>query len=343
MALSFALLVCGGAVAGQAVGPCQPHQVCRFSNPEDIVDLAGTGWLIVSAQGEAAVGGLTAYDPVSGRIVRLDAAKAPPSQASDGDPACIRSPLLHNGGIDLARAGDGYHLAVVNHDGGDRIEFFRVAMSGGAPTLSWSGCAAAPAAYFLNDVALLPDGFAATHMFDRTMDKPTRDALLLKRRPTGHIVRWSRGRGWRQIPGTEGAFPNGVVAAPDGSWIAFSETYGHVVNRIDPDGGRRRRIPVAMQPDNLTLAGGDRVIVAGGTGEPMVSTRNCPALREAGCGFPAAALEVDMTSGRVRKLVTSGGVSTPGASVALRKGGVIYLGTAYGDRITRVRQPAALP
>ncbi len=340
-ALGLALLAWTPRVqAGQPVGPCQSHQVCRFAGPEDIVDLTGTDWTLVSAQGPADAGGLTGFDTVQGRIVPLDAAKAPASAVMDGDPACPRSPRLHNGGIDLVRDGEGYRLAVVNHDGADRIEFFRVALADGAPTLSWSGCAAAPAAYFLNDVALLPDGVAATHMFDRTMDKPTRDARLLKGLPTGFVARWSRDGGWRPIPHTEGAFPNGVAAAPDGAWIAFSETYGHVVNRIDADGGRRRRIPVAMQPDNLTLAGGGRVIVAGGTGAPMVSTQNCAALREPGCGFPGAAVEVDLNTGRTRPLATSDGAFVPGPSVALRKAGVLYLGTAYGDRITRLRPPA---
>ena len=343
MVMAFGLLAWGSASAGQAVGPCQSHQVCRFASPEDIVDLVGTDWLLVSAQGDADTGGLTAFDTVRGRIVPLDAGKAKVSDAADGDPACLRSPRLHNGGIDLKREGDGYRLAVVNHDGGDRIEFFRVNVSNGTPSLAWSGCAAAPGAYFLNDVALLPDGVVATHMFDRAMDKPTREALLLKSRPTGYLVRWNRAGGWRKIPGSDGAFPNGVVAAPDGAWVAFSETYGHVVNRVDVDGGGRRRIAVAMQPDNLTLGGEDTVLVAGGTGAPMVSTQNCPTLREVGCGFPAAVLEVNLSSGRTRPMVTSGGASVPGPSVALRKAGVIYLGTAYGDRITRARAPAVLP
>lgn len=334
-----------GTDAAQPVGPCQSFQICRFSNPEDLADLASTSWIIVSQQSTENDSGLAAYDTMTGVVLPLHAADAPTSPYLDGDPACHRVQRQPNGGLDIERAGDEWRLAVVSRGDNFRIEYFRIVFEGETPTLRWSGCVAVPRQYMLNDVALTQDGLVASHMFDPKATRAQREAMFLNGAPTGFIVRWTRADGWTQISDTDGTFPNGVVAAPGGAWIAFAETYGRAVNRIAPDGSGRRRIRLPMQPDNVTLAGGDSVIVAGGTGEPIVSTRDCATLRKAqlGCGFPAAAIEVNLRTGETRRLATSDGTSVPGISVALRKDGVLYLGTAYGDRITRVRPPVHLP
>lgn len=135
-------------------------------------------------------------------------------------------------------------------------------------------------------------------------------------------------------------FPNGVDVSPDGRWIAFAETYGHRINRIRPDGRDRTSLTLAMQPDNVTAAGDGRFVVVGGTGAPMASTRNCAGLGKAGCAFPSAALLIDFRTMSQRPLLRSEGHETPGISVGLIADGALWLGTSFGDRITRVPLPA---
>lgn len=323
------------------VGPCATGQICQFDDPEDLADLTGTEWIILSQEARDGASGVAAWHSVSGALIAY--------RDADIGPACL--PGARSGGLGVRRDGAGYRLVHILHPtngGADGVEILRIVMKRGVPHLRRTACVAAPPLYFLNDVA--PDGmggFVATHMFDRSRPRSELDADFRAGRPTGFIVRWTAQAGWRKVAGSDGAFPNGIDLSANARWIAFAETYGHVLNRIRMDGSARQRVPLAMQPDNVTAAGGDRFIVAGGIGRPMVSTRNCAALRRPGCGFPSRALSVDFgRGGRQTVIVTSGGESVPGMSVALRKGGILYLGTAFGDRITTVvpaDDPVRLP
>lgn len=329
--------------SGGSTGPCSDPSLCGFADPEDLADLAGSRWILVSQEAAPGESGLAAIDTRTGRVVRYPAF----------GPACLVG--ARGGGIGIRRDGAGYRLVRVLHGragadaspGVDAVQIYRVTIAAGAPRIAAVGCVTAPASYFLNDAVPLPDGgFAATHMFDRAVARSLREADFLAQRPTGNVVRWSPGTGWRRLAGGEGSFPNGIEASSNGRWIVFAETYGRRVNRISSDGGQRSSVALDMQPDNVTALSGSRFVVAGGTGAPLVSTRGCPALRRPGCGFPAMAVTVDIARGRVTPIAINAGARTPGFSVGLVKSKRLYLGTAFGDRITLVRvgrRPAQLP
>jgi hypothetical protein len=324
----------GGA---KAAGACRADQLCVFRNPEDLVDLAGTPWLIVSQHDPAdARLGLSAIDTRSGRSV--------PIEGSKDQPDCI--PNIRGGGIGIRREGGGYRLVRIVHQGSyieaatvptanDAVETWRVTVDAAGPHLRRTACIVAPLPLFLNDIAALPGGgFAATHMFDRAGTPAPRTARFLAGQPTGYATRWTPAAGWRTIPNSDGVFPNGIDATPDGRSLAFAETYGHRLTVIHPDGSGRREIKIALNPDNVVWAGGSTFVVAGGNGEPLKSTAGCAPYRLPGCAFPAAALLVDTTTGKVSPLAISAGAEIPGFSVALRKAGKLYLGSSTGDRLT---------
>ncbi len=320
-----------GGVA-HAVGACTTAQVCSFADPEDIADLAGTPWLMISEGAVDGSSGLSAFNTTTGTIVRF---------RSDAlGPACFAA--ARGGGIGIRRDTGGFRLVRILHGAppgtavaNDAVETIRIAFVGGEPRLTRSGCVAAPVPYFLNDIAPLPDGgFAATHMFDPGIPRDEREAAFRAGMPTGFLVRWSAVTGWKRILHSEGSFPNGVDASPDGRWLAFAETYGHAINRIRPDGSGRTRLAVAMQPDNVTARRDGTFVVVGGTGQPLVSTRRCPEFRRPGCGFPAMAARIDFDRSRLTTIAVSDGIATPGFSVGVVKRGRIYLGTSFGDRIT---------
>lgn len=326
----------------QAVGPCTASQICAFSDPEDLADLDGTPWLMVSESARNGSSGLAAFNTHSLAIVRVPANVLGPS--------CL--PGARGGGIGVRRERNGYRLVRILHArgpsgmGSDAVESLRVTFSHNRPVLTRTGCVAAPD-YFLNDIAPLPDGaFAATHMFDPGMSREAREAAFLAGAPTGYVVRWTPASGWTRLPGSDGTFPNGIDASPDGRWLAFAEIYGRAINRIRTDGSQRARLPLAMQPDNVTALPDGSFVAAGGTGRPLVSTRRCPQLRRPGCGFPAMAVRVDFKRRSVQTIALSGGAETPGFSVGVMKGRRLYLGTAFGDRITILRladEPATMP
>lgn len=329
-----------------AAGPCRAGQLCSFTNPEDIADLRGSDWLIVSQQSASDPSiGLAALDVRSHRIVQF-------AQNAFG-PSCI--PDARGGGIGVRRERRGYRLVRIVHRGGygaavaqpdsaDGVETYRIQLTRNGPRIERTGCIVAPLPLFLNDIAPLPDGgFVATHMFDRSVSPAAREASFLAGRNTGHVLRWSSGTGWRAVAGSGGVFPNGLDVSGDGRRIAFAEIYGHAVNLMPAAGGRRQRVAITMNPDNVTWLTGNKFLVAGGTGVPIASTRGCGAYRAAGCAFPSAAIIADFARLRSTTVVRSIGAQTPGFSVAVHKNGRYYVGGSSGNRITAVRAGRAVP
>ena len=207
--------------------------------------------------------------------------------------------------------------------------------------LIWTGCIAAPAAYFLNDLAALPRGAFGGDTDVRPCSLGGRPqgatGATAGRRATGFVVHWSSNTGWARIADSDGSFPNGIDASADGRTLYFAETYGHRVNAIGLDGRNRRRISVAMQPDNVTVSPDGSVVVAGGTGAPMTSTAGCAAFRPQGCGFASALERLDIARGSVTRLFADDGSKMSGASVGVvEKSGRLIAGTSFGDRVTVV-------
>ncbi len=103
---------------------------------------------------------------------------------------------------------------------------------------------------------------------------------------------------------------------------------------------------LAMNPDNVGALPDGRFTVAGGAGEPLVSTRGCGAFAATGCAFPARAVIVDFRDHKVSPVATAGGKGVPGFSVATIKDGRVYLGSGTGRQISVVplaKTPTALP
>lgn len=331
-----------GPVVACAQDP-RPH-LCGFDGPEDLADLKGAPFVIVSQDGgPSGTSGLAAIDTRDGTITRYGVGDIVRGRgATAGDRACAPPAAWKTGGIGVRRQRGGWRLAVINHAGDDRVELLDVMMRRrGPPLLFWAGCVSAPA-YALNDIAPLPDGgVAATHMFDRASaaDRAALVRQFLRGDATGYVVRWSPGAGWRKLPGTDGSFPNGLDVSADGHTLYYAETYGHRVTSVPLDGGAARHVALSWQPDNVTTAAPGRVIVAGGTGAPFTSTADCASMKRAGCGFPSTAVSVDFGSGTVVPLFSDDGTTTPGASVALVKNGKLWIGAATGDRVTTVPMP----
>lgn len=318
------------------------HQLCGLPSPEDIADLAGTPWLLVSLLNSGDGVSLIALDTRDNSITRIRQDDIADDAQHAGDPACRRpAGTYHPSGIGVRPVESGYRLVVIDRGvQQDKVQFYGVTMDeAGKPHVAWQGCVQAPLPFFLNDIAPMPDGgFAATHMYTR-VDGWRKSLMSLKyllHIDTGYVVRWSPDAGWAQVPNSQGSFPNGLDVSADGKTIYFAETYGRAVNAISPDGTNRRRIPIPMQPDNVTVAPNGKVIAVGGTGIPVFSTAGCPALKSTGCGFPSQAVSIDFKDNKVETLFADDGYSVPGMSVGVVKNGSLFLGTFFGERISRI-------
>ena len=198
------------ALATEGAAQCAPDGdvefVCGVENPEDLIAVPDSPWVIVSSMADD--GRLYATDtrdhtsraifPIESSAPRHDTAlygACPGSDTSGFRP--------HGLGL---RAGDDqvHTLYVVRHGARESVEVFEIDARGEAPAATWVGCAVAPEGIGLNSVSALPDGgFVATNF----------------QRSTGELWEWQPGAGWSEVPGSATAGPNGIAASPDGEWL----------------------------------------------------------------------------------------------------------------------------
>src|SRR5688572_24873835 len=156
--LLLALAVSGSLVSSrplQAQPPsaCAPAAgltfICGLQNPEDVVPVPGTRWLLTSGMAPGA--GLTAVDTQAKSVRKLYAPGTADARADRTRFANCPGPLdpkqavLH--GLALRPAAGGrYTVYATNHGGRESVEVFELTVGAGAavPAAAWIGCVLLP-------------------------------------------------------------------------------------------------------------------------------------------------------------------------------------------------------
>lgn len=309
---------------------------CGFEKPEDIEPLGDHPWLLISDLGDFnGQGSLEALNIETDEVRRLEAVIDPDmSLPQCGEPPAFIRPR----GFHVSDRMDGlFRLLVVNAADGERIEYYDVDIPDGGPELYWRGCVSVPHSVFPNDVASTGgDGFVVSHMMSgpRTFWLQVKFFFGLK---TGHAAAWDLDQGWRVVEGTEASFPNGVEADPERGRVYIASTYGQTFVAADLAGGNEKVARIPVQSDNLTVAPDGRLLAVGHTGIPLWGTSGCREALGTPCSFPFAVVAIDPVTLEQEVVYEHKEGLIPGASVALAHKGYLYMGTVFGDRISRVR------
>jgi hypothetical protein len=343
-AAASALLAC--SEPRPAVVDCAPvgnaRPVCGFQNPEDLALLPASGRLVFSQMGEmdgSEPGSLVFFAPENDAITSAFSGSAAGGAPTPGwgDPACPGAPdaKFSPHGLALARRPDGaLQLLVVNHGGRESIELFEVGDSE-PPTLAWRGCVVAPENAFLNDVAALPGGgFVTTHMFPRDGGFLTMAKGLLGL-STGWVYEWQPGAGFAQVPGSEGAMPNGIEASPDGEVLYVDLYMGNEVRKLARKSGELLATVQIASPDNVLWSPDGSLLVASHNA-PLRELLACGEIEHGSCPFYYSILALDPDTLAPRGLYENGGPPMGAGTAALRVGDELFVGSFKGDRIVRV-------
>jgi len=320
--------------------------VCGLQNPEDLAALPGGQWLLASQfrrEGDPP-GSLVAVPQTGGAPVRV---YPPPPDAVlplSGVPGCPEPPdpaRFAPHGFDLIVDGPPpWVLLVVNHGGREAIEVFGVMPTEAAPAVTWHGCVKLPPGMAGNDVAGLPEGGFVV----------TQNALPKSRlglawsaievafgKTTGGAIEWHRDGGWRPVPGTEVAVANGVAVSSDGARLFVDAWGSDELVRVERQGDpARRTVTLPVHPDNLTWTPDGRLLLAGQKGS-LRDLLKCADAANGNCTAPFAVVAVDPESLATMVVLEHDGSGLGGASVALRTGDALVLGTFSGDRLGVVR------
>ena len=237
-------------------------------NPEDLVAIPGTRWIIAS--GMAPNSGLHLIDRVTKKAQRWFAPKAsgPSAQYPDSDPQPDPDEMQVHG-ISLREIGEGkYLLLAVNHNGKDAarpdretIEILEVDAAPGKPVISWLGNVRLPKGLAGNAVVSAPDG----SIYTTVMLMPGYDLKdMFGGKPTGAVYRWTpKKREFEKLLGTELNGNNGIELSRDGRYMFVAHMQGMSKFSI---GNPARKIASSWLDyglaDNLHWDG-DRLVTAG--------------------------------------------------------------------------------
>jgi len=293
-----------------------------------------TRWLVASSLNVGQPARLWGIDTRSHSAVPLDVqglAAPPAARAVRAASGCSGPPdpaTLSTDGLALRPGPRGIHrLYAANHGDRNAIEIFDLDARGPVPSLRWVDCAPLPPGTLPNAVTPLPDGGLLVVSF-HDPDDPQAWAKMARGEPTGRILAWHPGKGFRDLPGGSMSGGNGIALSPDGRWIYASAWSGRRLVVLSRRDGSRREIPLDFLPDNLHVQP-DGSLLVGGQRTTVEAVAACSGPR---CPQPWLVARVDPRSGAVQTLLAGEGTAQVDyACGALRVDGTLFV-TVRGDR-----------
>ncbi len=284
--------------AETAPASCAPangwNLICGNENPEDLVPVPGTRWLIASGMKEGS--GVKLVDSAA-KTARVFYTGSPAQQRPDKKlfPNCPAAPEAKNfnaHGLYLRRAEapGTYRLYAVSHGALESIQVFAIDARGSQPSLTWAGCVpmpegnkaypnlgsqATPSRLAANSVAAFSDGTIIATVPQRP---GTTNVARLRGEPTGDVVEWKPGTdAFRVVQGTQLSGNNGIEISLDEKEFYVVSFGAHTVvafSRADPKKPLRQSVAPGFMPDNLRWSD-NRLIAAG----PMYDEPACGGTR----------------------------------------------------------------
>jgi SMP-30/gluconolaconase/LRE-like protein len=295
--------------------------VCGPINVEDLLPVEGGRWLVAGSYKPGSAGlyliDTTAktYKPVALSIA------AKPDSRYDCKAPDLKGLQTH--GLEVVPGKGGVSTVyAVNHGGRESVEVFQ--LNAAKATAEWVGCAVLPSGANPNSVAALPDGGVVVTKF---LDNNDKEAFqhILSGQVNGVVYRWTPGKGFSEVPGTQLSGDNGILASRDGKWL-FVCAYGtHEIYRVPLSGsGQRTSVKVDFNPDNLRWAPDGTIFATG----QFVNAQNLTSKH----GW--AAVRLDPETLQVTPLVKEPGYPEfDDATTAVQVGKTLWFGTFRGDRV----------
>jgi hypothetical protein len=216
----------------------------------------------------------------------------------------------------------------INHGGREAVEVFELRAA--TATAEWVGCVIMPPGANPNSIAALPKGaFVVTKFLDNN-DKESFQHVLAGQ-VNGVVYRWTPGKGFSEVPGTQFSGDNGIVASPDGKWLFVNAWGGREIWRVPLSGqGERTSVKVDFNPDNLRWAPDGSIFVTGQFLDPKkLDGRH---------GW--ATVRLDPQTMKVTPVVREPGYPEfDDATSAVQVGRTLWFGTFRGDRIAYRQAP----
>ncbi len=331
-----------GSISAGQPGACAPsgglNFICGVQNPEDVVLVPQTRWMLAS--GMAPGSGLHLVDTSAKTIRNLYAAESPNSRPDRTKyPKCPgpldpKQAVLHGLSLRAAQGGR-YTVYATNHGGRESIEVFELDAGGAAPSATWIGCVLLPKDLAANSVAAFSDGsLLATVLI--MPGKTFEDAFA--RRNTGAVFLWTPGSdGFQMLAGTELPANNGIETSPDDrEFYVVSTTLKRIVafDRTSPGKPLRFAQLAEFGPDNVRWTSDNRLMTAGMIDDEPACGGAPKTVEGIMCSRGYIAATIDPKTMAVTEIAR--GPATPaftGTAMAVQVGSDLWLGSFNADRL----------
>lgn len=338
--VSMAALCTQPGVSAQGCDARGPVKfVCGTVNPEDVVSVPGSRWVLVSGMNGGAIHAVNADTFAPTRLFPL----ATPRERFDrktyascpGPPDPNEKEKFSAHGLNVRAGRGGTHTVYLVHHGfRESIEVFELDAKS-TPTLTWIGCVVAPEEATLNSVAPLPHGgFVATNPYNKTI--PDARNRAGKGEVAGEVREWEPGKGWSIVAGSESAGPNGIEASADGQWLYVNMWPARKMMRLSRGQTPVKKdvVDVSFHPDNIRWQADGTLLSAGHDAPTMARATEC--LRTTCTDAAAKVARWDPKTLKVQDVLRypSDDVFF-GATAATQVGQEIWIGSVRGDRVAR--------
>jgi len=320
--------------------------ICGLQNPEDVVQVARTKWLLTSGMAPGA--GLNVIDTQTKTVRKL---YAPGTATAHADkvrfancpgPLDAKQAVLHGLALRPAAAGR-YTVYATNHGGRESVEVFDLSIGvGGAsgaigtPSATWIGCVLLPPKLAVNSVAAFSDGtLVATVLI--LPGKTFEDAFA--GRNTGIVLQWTPGTPrFVELKGTELVANNGIETSPDDRefFVASTSTRRvYAFSRAKAGTGPLRFAQLNdFGPDNVRWTADNRLITAGLIDDEPACGGRPKDEKGIQCPMGYAVATIDPRTMIATEIAR--GSRTPsftGTAMAAVVGNELWLGSFLADRI----------
>jgi hypothetical protein len=302
--------------------------ICDQLAPEDLAVVPGGDWVISS--GMAANGVIRAINLRDRTTTVIFPAAAAREQFDRKTYASCPGPIpasererFRAHGLYLRPGNNQIHtLFLVHHGDRESIEIFQLDARAKPPVLTWTGCAVAPDPIGLNSVVGLPDGgFITTNFSPRGQDAAARGRMM-NGENNGELWEWHTDSGWKKVPGSEAAGPNGIEISKDGKTLYVGGWGSQSVIRLSRGQvpAKRDSVTVGFRVDNIRWAPDGTLLAAGQGGIAPMQTSNVT--------------RVDPNTLKFTQLVNypNSDVFASG-TVAIQIGSELWVGSVRGDRL----------
>jgi hypothetical protein len=325
------------AIDGPAEAECQSDSdltvYCGFNNPEDLALTPDNGFLVVtefSALPNTYPTEMALFDLATQSRADINITLA---ENTWGESGCERNNLEFSPhGLSLVQRGDGKHqLAITNHLPRETIELFELVKAEPGWALKWRGCVFAPDKVLFNDVALTRSGdFYATEMY--RADLPFEDLLAAGESvaDTGAVWHWQKDKGYLELPGTKGSFPNGIALSEQEDYLYINYWFAGKTTKFNLETSSTEFEHIAGKADNLTNVNGDIWVATHDIS--LSQLEECPPTL-AQCLLPFTIYNLSGDDLSVQAAYSFDSRAFGVATVAIPYENKVWLGTFHGDRI----------